>query len=479
MKSEFIIIFFLVVTGAKSQGLVFNDAAYKSAPMKAEVKSGEKGDDVSLKNIYKVDLKPYCPSVREQGKISSCVGWSVGYAAMTIEKSIAHGWAGEQNKIDDNSFSAMFLYNQIKIGDCFFGAELNNAFGILKDKGNVFYRDFAVGNNCDSLPAPTLVDKARVNRVKDFAILFNPDDNDIVKIERVKRTLAQIKPVVVGMIVLENFLSLKSNDEVWYPNVGKTDIFGGHAMVVIGYDDGRRAFEVMNSWGKGWANQGFVWVRYEDFARYCKYAYQLVQHHDQSDSRFLQGSIQALKPVLKYAFNGEMHVEFSPILFENTNSHFALRDQTSLPLEFQVLAEGFRKDSYLYVISFDNDLRPVVHWPRDEKLNRRFAGLRESALIGSQHSTVILPDKYNVFTLSRPGTEYLCIINSQNPIRNLAERIGKVNSSKGELVERVQKVFNTQPAGPFSAFETDRINFFRGDGKTDIVSIVLEFDTRK
>ena len=477
MRFKIAFIFFLFVSGARAQGLLFNDDAYKTIPTKMEADTGIKGDETSSGILYKVDLKPYCPTVREQGKISSCVGWSVGYAAMTIEKAIANGWAGDQKTIDDNAFSAMFLYNQIKLGDCFFGAELNTAFGMLKDRGNVLYRDFAVGNNCDTLPAQALVHKARVNRVKEFATLFSPDDKDKLKVERVKRTLAQMKPVVIGMIVLENFLTLKSTDEVWYPSVGKTDVFGGHAMVVIGYDDGRKAFEVMNSWGKGWANQGYVWLRYDDFARYCKYAYQLVMQNEQSGFRPLQGTVRVLKPALKYGSEGGMKVEFSPVLFQGGKDHFSLQERVRVPLEFQVQAEGLQTNSHLYVISFDNELKPTVHWPRDEKLNSQFRGERESALITSQHSIVFLPDKYQVFTLSRPGKEYLCIINSQSKIKNLMERLRQIKSGSGELHERVRTAFNTSSSGEYSMIEGGRINFFAIENNTDIVAVVLEFDT--
>lgn len=478
MKFKVALILLFFATGVSAQGLVFNDEAYKSAPMKADAGDGAKGVAESLKNNFKVDLKPYCPTVREQGKISSCVGWSVGYAAMTIEKAVANKWANDQQTIDDNAFSAMFVYNQIKLGDCFFGAELNQAFAVLKEKGNVFYRDFAVNNNCDSVPVGNLMEKARLNRVKDFAVLFSPDDKADVKIDRVKRTLARQKPVVIGMVLLDNFLSLKSGDEMWYPGVGKTDLFGGHAMVVMGYDDGKKAFEIMNSWGKGWANQGFVWVRYDDFAKYCKYAYQLVLENEESN--YLEGTIQVFKPVLKSVTNGESNVVFSPLPLVNKHNQYTLEENTNLPLEFQLVAEGMRKDSYLYVISFDKALKPSVHWPRDERLNRQFSAEYESAVITAHQSTITVPGKYNVFTLSEPGTEYLCVLNSTGPIRNLPERLKQVSTAKGTLPARIRKVFNSKPEDAYSSsFENDRISFYATAGKNDIVSILLEFDVGK
>ena len=195
-------LFIFISLKLQGQGLILNDDSYNNVPRKEYENDGAKGESAILKDRLKVDLKPFCPTVREQGKISSCVGWSVGYAAMTIEKAIANHWANDQETIDNNAYSAMFVYNQIKLGDCNFGAELNNAFSFLKEKGNVFYRDFAADNDCDSIPFEKLIERARLNRVGDFATLFKPDDKPDVKIERVKITLANNKPVVIGMLCL-------------------------------------------------------------------------------------------------------------------------------------------------------------------------------------------------------------------------------------------------------------------------------------
>lgn len=50
-------------------------------------------------------------------------------------------------------------------------------------------------------------------------------------------------------------------------------IVGGHAMVVVGYDDKINAFKVMNSWGKGWGESGFGWISYPVFHALVREAY--------------------------------------------------------------------------------------------------------------------------------------------------------------------------------------------------------------
>jgi C1A family cysteine protease len=42
---------------------------------------------------------------------------------------------------------------------------------------------------------------------------------------------------------------------------------GPHAICIIGYDNNRYggAFEVVNSWGSEWGNDGYLWIKYSDF----------------------------------------------------------------------------------------------------------------------------------------------------------------------------------------------------------------------
>jgi len=53
---------------------------------------------------------------------------------------------------------------------------------------------------------------------------------------------------------------------LWQPKVGE-EMFGGHAMCVIGYSDSKYggAFEIMNSWGTEFGEGGFFWIKYNDF----------------------------------------------------------------------------------------------------------------------------------------------------------------------------------------------------------------------
>ena len=249
-------------------GLLFEDDTYDALPRQ----SAEDGSKADLPSS--VDLTPYCPEVRHQGYIFSCVGWSAGYAAMSIQRAILNRCT-DREVITRNAHSALFLYNQIKTEDCKQGARISDALRLLSTQGDCLARqfDFEV-NNCEQVPDSAVAIAARRYAIQDFLTLFGAKESGDTKVIRVKKVLATQKPVVVGMNVLRNFYDLK-NAQYWHPTLGNTTFAGGHAMTVVGYDDRREAFRLMNSWGKNWGDGGFIWVKYSDFGQYCKYAYAL------------------------------------------------------------------------------------------------------------------------------------------------------------------------------------------------------------
>ena len=80
----------------------------------------------------------------------------------------------------------------------------------------------------------------------------------------VKAQLNQGYPVVIGATVDQGFLKMAPGS-VWKSSQGRT--LGGHAMVLVGYDDHRHAFKVLNSWGRIWGDGGYGWIDYDFFRK--------------------------------------------------------------------------------------------------------------------------------------------------------------------------------------------------------------------
>jgi C1A family cysteine protease len=76
--------------------------------------------------------------------------------------------------------------------------------------------------------------------------------------------LAGGNPFVVGISVFESFESDEVSQTGIVPMPGPNEsCLGGHAVLVVGYDDSTRRFKLLNSWGEGWGDHGFFYLPYE------------------------------------------------------------------------------------------------------------------------------------------------------------------------------------------------------------------------
>jgi len=98
------------------------------------------------------------------------------------------------------------------------------------------------------------------------------------KIEVTKKALSEGSPISTGFFLPISFSNVTG--DVW--NYQDGEELGdwkhrGHAMAIVGYDDNKYggSFRVLNSWGTDWADGGYVWVKYKDFAKWCVMALQV------------------------------------------------------------------------------------------------------------------------------------------------------------------------------------------------------------
>ena len=95
-----------------------------------------------------------------------------------------------------------------------------------------------------------------------------PLSQDIVN--KVKTEIGKYSyPVVAGFTDYGSTLQDVGSSGIWYPRYSKGR--GGHAMTIVGYDDtfNGGSFRIVNSWGRDWGDDGYAWIRYSDFRRFC------------------------------------------------------------------------------------------------------------------------------------------------------------------------------------------------------------------
>ena len=432
-------------------GLIIDEDAYRRIPRQSLYGDGGKSENKALDGIYKADLKPFCPKVGHQGSIGSCVGWSSGYAALTIAEAIRDNNAGKQDEINRNANSALFVYNQIKIGDCGQGARIEDAMAFLKKKGDTPAKNFdLVIENCERQATEKDFTLAASHRIQDYVTLFDAEGSDLVKINKIKLSLVQKKPVVVAVELNENFESVRKGDTFWFPEIGNTNPLGAHAMCVVGFDDGKDAFEIMNSWGDYWGEDGFIWIKYKDFIKRCYHAYQFTLPKAKQENN-------SITPVVTKNYTGEFAFRFPKTTF-NGKVEFEYADATfngryyeltqkgwHIGERFQLVSKEVQAEMYLYVLSYDPSGELKVHWPRDENLDAKFSGTRESAMITTPEVELVIPSATKVLQYNKSGKDYIVVLYAPKPIDNLNEKLATLKKDKkGDLYAKIYKAFGNQ-----------------------------------
>ncbi len=211
----------------------------------------------------KINLKPYCPTPGNQQGTRTCVAFVFSHA-MTILQAIKH-----QHKrttvIDSARFSPYFLYSQIKLEQQK-GAKYSTAIDFLKKQGNCRQRDFNLEAHHKAISDSTIIKKALSNKIKSGGMVFDDMQTNKQKIDLLKDLLNDSIPIIINFRAYKSFVQLPKGSTSWVQKKDRADTYQDHhGLLVIGYDDTH--FEVMNSWGDDWANDGFVKIAHSELAQ--------------------------------------------------------------------------------------------------------------------------------------------------------------------------------------------------------------------
>jgi C1A family cysteine protease len=80
----------------------------------------------------------------------------------------------------------------------------------------------------------------------------------VYSVNGIKNELANNHPVALAIPVYNNIEDVKE-----FIPLPEGDVIGGHAIAIIGFDDGLKAFFIQNSWGKNWGLKGRAWLPYD------------------------------------------------------------------------------------------------------------------------------------------------------------------------------------------------------------------------
>lgn len=431
-------VFILYSQNYPKTGLLFNDNAYKSTPLKARNVAFQ---DVVADNV-KASLKQYVPKVRTQGQYGTCVGWSSAYYGRTILNARLNK-LNSKTEISKQTYSPVFTYLNSNVDNdynCQGGAYINKALKTMVEKGVPFFKDYNV--MCDSYIPSNIWSKAAKNKIKDFNRLFASNESYNVKVETIKRSLINGNPVIIGFGIENGFYTAKN---VYEPASYTTN--SGHAMCVIGYDDNKYggAFEIVNSWGNRWGNNGFIWVRYKDFVKFTRYAYEMIPNRVKRNvTKELAGELR-----LKLSNGTTVNIKrgsgkfektilgWQDVVIEEEKQSIGDYQTTKTHKEktrYRVYAK-VNKPAYVYVLGADSNGRNGVLFPHKKDI---------SAYIAYKNTEVIIPGEKYWFRLNADvASDYTIVLFSEKQI-DIQKAKRKLDEMKGKLLDKLYVIFKDE-----------------------------------
>ncbi|GAB1530388.1 MULTISPECIES: C1 family peptidase [Brevibacillus] len=227
------------------------------------VKAVELDEKVSLLATTSVDLRSQFGPIRSQGSGNTCVSfataalaewyqWKMGEGLPTLSPSYIH--------YPTPRSEGMFIYggigNMIKNGAC---------REELRPYSNDFSLPLTDAQKADGLP----------RRCMDW--MMHPDGGEVSSIKALLSSKGY--PSIIGVRIYPTFDNPNSDGSISMPSAGQTSR-GGHAVVVVGYDDTKfgGSFIIRNSWGTGWGLSGYAYLPYKVYD-YIKNSFDACYFH--------------------------------------------------------------------------------------------------------------------------------------------------------------------------------------------------------
>lgn len=367
-----------------------------------------------------VSLLKFAPPRLDQGEQGSCVGWGSSYAARTILEAVSTG----QN-LEEIAMSPSFVYNQIGNSDCQ-GAYIINACKVMAESGDIPKKYFEyTDQSCSREPNQQILQTAQQFKIRGYERLSVDGDDYTTDFFAIKQYLAKGAPVICGMMVGGSFMQDMMGQKVWHPNQYDYDMegFGGHCMCIIGYDDRLEggAFQIMNSWGPKWGENGVAWVRYKDFMHFNKEAYALqpLPKRGEMAARKLECAIGLVnnqtKQYIQLKNAGNVFSTISPIAKGTT---FKIEVQNSI-------------ECYIYIFGQETDGSSYVLFPYTPK-HTAFCGITGYRLF---------PKNQSLQADNIGNKDYMAIVVTKESIDY--NQINKaINNAQGDYKTKVSTALN-------------------------------------
>jgi hypothetical protein len=187
----------------------------------------------------------------------------VGSRLCSGNRLYATGFAGGPSNFRASQASPADLYAklmQYENNNCGNGTQIADALDLLVMEGIANLANSPYSDQTCSAPS------SGTQFLLNGYTRLNPTNLPVLK-----QHIQNLSVIPIAIPVYPDFATA-SGSAVYTPS-GTDCSLGGHCVAVVGYDDNRQAFRIMNSWGTGWGDNGFLWVSYNAFPNLVQEAY--------------------------------------------------------------------------------------------------------------------------------------------------------------------------------------------------------------
>lgn len=202
----------------------------------------------------RVDLRDLCTAVEDQGQIGSCTA-NATVGALEYHYKRRDGYSPELSRMFVY-FNARRMRGQVGMDT---GAQIREAMAAVMAYGACREELWPYNPMLfAAMPSPDAYNDGAAHE----AIQYARVDGGQGAISALARGL----PVVFGTVIPQRCFDEAARTGVIPPPTPQevaAPADGGHAMLIVGYDNPSRMFIVRNSWGEGWGDRGYCQIPYD------------------------------------------------------------------------------------------------------------------------------------------------------------------------------------------------------------------------
>lgn len=476
------------------QGMLFNEESFYRLP-KAPTSDGSK----SLKNIpFKIDLSPYVPTIFKQIENElTCVAVNTSYYAIGIQRAVKKAKTRSYQNPKEFALSPIYSYSKL-VPKCDNGLDFEAVANQLKQVGGIPFTELDA-SSCKDKRVPTAMNKSyNYTKIKDIQVVFPKSKEDkVLEIYDFKKHLSDSIPIVIGLPLHDNFLKIDKKNAFYKPAEGKPMITYinnkavslNHVVTMVGFDQGLKCFKMANCFGETWGENGYFYMHYDEFEKYCKAAFIMQLFADSSTDNAatkISGRFD-FRTVIDVRPNGDVITNSEKTTYTQSGIYELSKKDWKKGQYFQLFAQNSTQGEYMCVFSINEKNEINIHWPvsvESESFSSKslsemksiYGAWNVSDLV-SPSSQIVIPGSDAALAINDIGKDYLCIIYGKNSIQSeLIDIIDKLKNTNTQMSisHRLRQALGSRAVTSGINYTPNQMHFEATPQQGDIIPIILE-----